>query len=112
MAETYAAEVVDIPGEGIRLVPARDSSTPELPNDVNLLGMAVALALGAADYEHHPEPRNPELQTLDALLAGEVTMPWRSTSTVAAADGTAPHVVCHRTANGAYVCDLLHRPRA
>ena len=78
MADTYAAKVVEVPGEGIRLVPTRDSALPEQPNDVNLLGMSVALALGAAAYEHHPAPRDPELQTLDALLAGETTMPWRA----------------------------------
>ena len=84
---------------------------PEQPNDVNLLGMAVALALGASGYEHHPEPRDPQLQTLDALLAGEATMPWRARpAEQARAADAVPHVVCGRTANGAFSCEVQHRP--
>jgi len=110
MSDTYDARVVDIPGEGIRLEPAPGSAAPDKPNDVNLLGMAVALALGASGYEHHPEPRNPELQTLDALLAGEATMPWRAKAAEQSrAVDTVPHVVCERTANGAFTCKVLHR---
>jgi hypothetical protein len=111
MSDTYDARVLDIPGEGIRLEPTRESAVPEKPNDVNLLGMAVALTLGASGYEHHPEPRDPELQTLDALLAGEATMPWRARAAeqTRAADAV-PHVVCKRTANGAFSCEVQHRP--
>jgi hypothetical protein len=111
MSDTYDARVLDIPGEGIRLEPAEGSAVPGKPNDVNLLGMAVALALGASGYEHHPEPRDPELQTLDALLAGEATMPWRARAAEQArAAGAVPHVVCERTANGAFRCEVRHRP--
>lgn len=113
MSDIYAARVVDVPDEGIRLEPTRDSAVPEQPNDVNLLGMAVALALGAAAYEHHPEPRNPQVQTLETLLAGEAVMPWRARSDeargTAEGDGdAAPYVVCERTGNGAFKCDVRY----
>ncbi|MCF3963103.1 hypothetical protein [Streptomyces fuscigenes] len=105
--ERYVARVVDVPEEGIRLAPAPGTAPPQEPTEVNLLGMAVALALGTADYEHHPEPRNPELQTVDALLAGDAVMPWRATREVA---GTDPYVVCERSASGHYHCRVQHRP--
>jgi hypothetical protein len=72
----YVARIVDVPGSGLRLEPVEGSARPEQPTEVNLLGMAVALALGAAGYQHHPQTRDPELQTLDALIAGEAVMPW------------------------------------
>ncbi|WP_329133350.1 hypothetical protein OG552_15665 [Streptomyces sp. NBC_01476] len=107
MSDMYAAKVSDVPDKGIRLIPTPDATVPELPNEVNLLGMAVALALGAASYEHHPAPRDPEVQTLDALLAGEAVMPWRPEAAVAG-DGE-PYVVCERTENGAYRCVVEYR---
>jgi hypothetical protein len=108
MAGTYIARIVDVPGEGIRLEPTAGSEVPEQPNDVNLLAMAVALALGAAAYEHHPEPRNPEVQTLEALLTGEATMPWRGGST--SSGPASPYVVCERTGSGTPRCRVQHGP--
>ena len=110
MAGTYIARIVDVHGEGIRLEPTAGSEVPEQPNDVNLLAMAIALALGAAAYEHHPEPRNPEVQTLEALLTGEATMPWRGGSTDAGAPS--PHVVCERSASGVPRCRVQSGPGA
>lgn len=97
------ARIVDVPDHGIRLEPTEDSVSPDLPNDTNLLAMSAALALGAAGYRHHPEPRDPDLQTLDALLAGEAVMPWVAT-TPAAAD---TYLVC--TLDGTPQCHLEHR---
>jgi hypothetical protein len=92
-ADEYEAAVVEVEGAGLRLFPAAGVSVPEQPSDVNLLALAVALALGRAGYEHHPEARDPEHQTLEALLAGETTMPWRRR------DGSSPghHVRCVRS---------------
>jgi hypothetical protein len=110
MAGTYIARIVDVHGEGVRLEPTAGSEVPERPNDVNLLAMAIALALGAAAYEHHPETRNPEIQTLEALLTGEATMPWRGGP---AGTGTAsPHVVCERSGSGAPRCRVQSGPGA
>lgn len=108
--ERYVARVVDVPDDGIRLEPAEGSVVPDEPNAVNLLGMAVALALGAADYEHHPEPRNPELQTIAALLAGDAVMPWRAPAGQSHPAGTGPFVVCERSAAGAFACHLRQGP--
>ncbi len=105
--ERYVARVVDVPDAGIRLDPVAGSAVPGEPTEVNLLGLAVALALGSAQYEHHPEPRDAALQTVEALLAGEAVMPWRATGGVA---GTVPYVVCERTASGHYGCRVQHRP--
>jgi hypothetical protein len=106
--ERYVARVVDVPDEGIRLAPLTGALAPEEPTEANLLGMAVALALGASEYEHHPEPRNPALQTIDALLAGDAVMPWRATAEF---PGTVPYVVCDRSASGHYSCRVQHRPK-
>jgi hypothetical protein len=108
MADTYIARIIDVHGEGIRLEPTPDSDVPDQPNDVNLLAMAIALALGAAAYEHHPEPRNPGVQTLEALLTGEATMPWRGGSPDAAVP--APHVVCERSSSGVPRCRVQSGP--
>ncbi|MFD8079567.1 hypothetical protein ACFV3E_43945 [Streptomyces sp. NPDC059718] len=107
MTERYAARVIEVPDEGIRLHPTEGSAPPEQPTEVNLLGMAVALALGAAGYEHHPTLRDPRLQTLDALLAGEAVMPWRPP---AAGTGTAAYVECERSGSGVFTCAVRHRP--
>ena len=97
----YVARIVEVPGHGIRLEPTEDSERPDYqPNDVNMLGLAIALALGAAGYHHHPEPRDPELQTLYALLAGEVVMPWRPERP----HETEPYVVCVRSGSGPPTC--------
>jgi hypothetical protein len=101
MSARYSALIAEVPGEGIRLEPTADAGIPELPNEVNLLAMSVALALGRAEYEHHPQPRDPNFQTLDALLAGEAVMPWRTRS----ADPDDPHyVTCERSAAGTWEC--------
>ncbi|WP_329456654.1 hypothetical protein [Streptomyces sp. NBC_01497] len=105
--ERYVARVVDVPDRGIRLAPATGAVAPGEPTEANLLGMAVALALGSADYEHHPQPRDPELQTIQALLAGEAVMPWRAR---AEAGDTVPYVVCDRSPSGHYRCRVQHRP--
>jgi hypothetical protein len=76
-SDAYEAAVVEVEGAGLRLEPAAGLAVPEDPNDVNLLAIAVALALGRAGYEHHPEARDAEHQTLEALLTGATTMPWR-----------------------------------
>ena len=104
-AGDYIARIVDVPDHGIRLEPAPDSTTPEQANEVNLLGLAVALALGSAGYHHHPEPRDPELQTLDALLAGEVTMPWLSETPA----GETTYIVCESASTGAPKCRVEQR---
>jgi hypothetical protein len=59
------------------LQPESGTAVPTDPSDVNLLALAVAMALGAADYEHHPEPRSSEMQSLEGMLAGETAIPWR-----------------------------------
>ncbi|GAA4586404.1 hypothetical protein GCM10023194_32510 [Planotetraspora phitsanulokensis] len=121
---TYTARIVESPGEGIRLEPTEDSGVPEHPSEINLLGLAVALALGSAGYEHHPEPRNTEIQTIEALLEGTATMPWRSRPAGAAAGDasgeaggeaegapeTAAFVVCERSESGVSKCRVEHRP--
>lgn len=102
-AGSYVARIVDVPGQGIRLEPAEDSVSPDQPTETNLLAMSAALALGAAGYRHHPETRHPGLQTLDALLAGEVVMPWVGTTPTAADT----YLVC--TLDGAPRCHVEHR---
>ena len=89
-AGRYVARIVEDPEHGIRLEPADGSVAPDQPTEVNLLVMAIALALGAAGYRHHAEMRDPELQTLDALLSGDTAMPWRASAGPA---GT-PYIVC------------------
>jgi hypothetical protein len=106
-SDAYEAAVVEIAGEGVRLDPLVGGSVPDEPNDVNLLAIAVALALGRAGYEHHPDARDPERQTLEALLAGETTMPWWRRSGTAPADRT---VRCERaTASASWVCEVHER---
>lgn len=97
----YVARIVEVPDHGIKLEPVADSAAPEQPTEVNLLGMAIALALGAAGYRHHAEQRDPELQTLDALLSGEAVMPWRATRS----SSDAPYIVCDLT-DGPPTCEV------
>jgi hypothetical protein len=101
MSDKYSAEIVDVAGEGIRLQP--QAGVPDQANDSNLLAMSVALALGRAGYEHHPETRNPGVQTIEALLAGTAVMPWRAGGSDA---GTARQVVCERLASGTWRCQV------
>lgn len=103
-AGRYIARIVEVPEHGIKLEPAEGSVAPDEPTEVNLLGMAIALALGAAGYHHHAEPRDAELQTLDALLSGDAVMPWRP-----AQSGDTPYVVCELN-DGKPTCEV--RPTA
>jgi hypothetical protein len=102
LTTTYTARIADAGEHGVRLEPGADAGIPERPSETNLLALAVALAMGSADYEHHPEPRDPEIQTLEGLLDGTATMPWRA---VRADGSTGDHyVVCTRSDAGAWRC--------
>ncbi|MEV6899287.1 hypothetical protein [Amycolatopsis sp. NPDC051372] len=101
MSDSYTAAIVPSPEAGVRLRP-EGGELPTDANDVNLLGMAIALALGRAGYEHHPEPRNPQLQTLDALIAGDTVMPWLRPG--GATDEQ--QLTCTRGAGGAWRCEV------
>ena len=105
-AGRYVARIVEVPDHGIRLEPADDSVAPDQPTEVNLLAVAIAMALGAAGYRHHAEQRDPELQTLDALLSGDAVMPWRATGE---SGGGTPYVVC-KLNDGRPTCEV--RPSA
>jgi hypothetical protein len=102
VSASYRAEIVEA-GQGVRLRPEDETAIPDDMNEVHLLGLAIALAMGAAGYEHHPQPRDPENQTVDGLLAGEVTMPWRLVQP-AAGSSSASHVVCDRSDSGSWKC--------
>jgi hypothetical protein len=74
------------------------------------------MALGAAGYEHHPEPRDPGLQTIDALLEGHTTAPWRASQggggdgSGGGAAGPAGHaVVCQRSKSASWSCHVEDR---
>jgi hypothetical protein len=101
VAARYSAEIVEEAG-GVRLRPTGDGAVPAEPNEVHLLGLAIALTMGSAGYEHHPEPRDPDI-TIDALLTGEVKMPWRRPSGGA---GPASRIVCERSDSSAWRCRL------
>ncbi|WP_329000546.1 hypothetical protein OHA18_39670 [Kribbella sp. NBC_00709] len=103
-AGRYVARIVEVPDHGIKLEPAESSAAPQEPTEVNLLGMAIALALGAAGYRHHTEQRDPELQTLDTLLSGDAVMPWKP-----AEAGSTAYVVCELN-DGRPTCEV--RPTA
>ena len=103
-AGKYVARIVEVPDHGIKLEPVEESVAPKEPTEVNLLGMAIALALGAAGYHHHAEQRDPELQTLDALLSGDAVMPWRP-----AEGGSTAYLVCELN-DGRPTCEV--RPNA
>lgn len=96
----YVARIVEVPDHGIKLEPGEGTSVPEAPTEVNLLGMAIALALGAAGFHHHSEQRDPELQTLDALLAGDAVMPWKP-----AESGSTAYLVCELN-DGVPTCEV------
>jgi hypothetical protein len=102
VAAKYSAEIVEEAGQGVRLRPADGAAVPTELNEVHLLGLAVALAMGAAGYEHHPQPRDPDI-TIDTLLAGEVAMPWQKPS-----GGQAPasRIVCERSDSAAWRCRI------
>lgn len=102
VAGRYIAEIAEV-GDGVRLKPTADSTVPTDPTEVNLLGLAIALAMGAAGYEHHPEPRDPEVQTIDALLAGDATMPWQPSQ-----PGGKAQVVCEKPDDAPWRC-RIHR---
>ena len=110
----YSARIIEVPDHGIRLEPTEESSLPDRPSDVNLLVLAIALALGSEGYQHHPEPRDPELQTLDALLAGDAVMPWRLEPPVGETDAADPSetpvIVCERSATGVAKCHVQRLP--
>lgn len=111
MTGSYTADIIDVPSHGIRLRPEHGADVPRAPSEQNLLALAIAMALGAAGYEHHPEPRDPGLQTIDALLEGHTTAPWRAVP----ADGNGPAagpahtVVCRRSKSAAWSCHVEDR---
>jgi hypothetical protein len=106
MTGSYTAEIVDVPGHGVRLRPTGPAATPAEPGGANLLALAIALAMGADGYEHHPEPRDPGIQTIDGLLAGDTAMPWQP------AGGQQPghHIVCERSGSGSWKCHVQRQP--
>jgi len=114
---SYTADIIDVPSHGIRLRPEHGADVPRAPSEQNLLALAIALALGAAGYEHHPEPRDPGLQTIDALLEGHTTAPWRAARAdrdgpaagPAGPAGPAHAVVCHRSKSAAWSCHVEDR---
>jgi len=114
---SYTADIIDVPSHGIRLRPEHGADVPRAPSEQNLLALAIALALGAAGYEHHPEPRDPGLQTIDALLEGHTTAPWRARRPGGGDDGSgggdgppAGHaIVCQRSKNAAWSCHVEDR---
>ena len=110
MTGSYTADIIDVPNHGIRLRPEPGADVPRAPSEQNLLALAIALALGAAGYEHHPEPRDPGLQTIDALLEGHTTAPWRA-GQAASGDGQplGHAVVCQRSKSAAWSCHVEDR---
>ena len=109
MTGSYTADIIDVPSHGIRLRPEHGADVPRAPSEQNLLALAIALALGAAGYEHHPEPRDPGLQTIDALLEGHTTAPWRALGRTATGDGPAHAVVCQRSKSASWSCHVEDR---
>jgi hypothetical protein len=103
VSDSYRARVAEIHAQGILLQPDAGTTVPDDPSQVNLLVLAIAAALGAAGYEHHPEVRSSELESLDALVAGEVAIPWRPVAP--RADGAdEPQLVCERLPSSAWRC--------
>jgi hypothetical protein len=108
---SYTADIIDVPSHGIRLRPEHGADLPRAPSEQNLLALAIAMALGAAGYEHHPEPRDPGLQTIDALLEGQTTAPWRTVRADGGgpAAGPAHAVVCQRSKSASWSCHVEDR---
>jgi hypothetical protein len=107
---SYTADIIDVPSHGIRLQPEQGADVPRAPGEQNLLALAIAMALGAAGYEHHPEPREPGLQTIDALLEGHSTAPWRAGRADGGPTGGHGHaVVCTRSKSAAWSCHVEDR---
>lgn len=101
VAASYRADIAEEAG-GVRLRPTDGTAVPTEPNEVHLLGLAIALTMGSAGYEHHPEPRDPEI-TIDALLTGEASMPWQRRS---GGDPAASRIVCERSDSAAWRCRI------
>lgn len=99
VAARYTAEIVEEAGSGTRLRPTDGTAAPTELNEIHLLGLAVALAMGAAGYVHHPQPRDRDI-TIDALLAGEVAMPWHRP-----AGRGGSRIVCERS-DSAWQCRI------
>lgn len=113
MSKYYVAKIVVADGAGIRLEPTPDATVPDDANSVNLLALAVALALGHAAYHHHPEIRHAQVDTIEGLLAGEVTMPWLPTDGhghVECPPDEDPHVVCELLPGGGAHCKVQCGP--
>ena len=102
MTSSYTAEIVGVPGHGVRLRPADPAAIPAEPSEANLLALAIALAMGAADYEHHPEARDPGIQTIDGLLAGDAAMPWQP----AGGQNPGHYLVCERSGSASWRCHV------
>ena len=114
MTGSYTADIIDVPSHGIRLRPEQGADVPRAPSEQNLLALAIAMALGAAGYEHHPESRDPGLQTIDALLEGHTTAPWRAGQAgggdgSAAAGPAGQAVVCRRSKSASWSCHVEDR---
>lgn len=105
MTSKYTARIVAVPHSGIRLAPLGSSNPPDRPNDLNLLAMAIALALGQGGYEHHPEPRDAQIQTVEGLLAGEAVMPWVCRESEAEDGGHI--IICEQADSGVAKCRLV-----
>lgn len=104
MTSRYRAVIVE-DAHGVRLTPAADLTIPQEPNEVHMLALAIALAMGAAHYEHHPQPRDPEVQTMDDLLAGQTTMPWRRREPHDEGHPTR-YIECERSEAGSWRCHV------
>jgi hypothetical protein len=105
MSDQYVATIVEVPGHGIKLEPAAGSVTPTQVDDIHLLILAVALALGRGGYDHHPEPRDPATQVLEGVLDGSSVLPWR-----AASDTMRDVIVCDLGDKGMPRCRLIQAP--
>src|SRR3954466_7190410 len=102
MSDQYVATIVKVPGYGIRLEPAAGSVTPAQVDDMHLLVLAVAFALGRGGYDHHPEPRDPAAQTLEGVLDGTSVLPWWTAS-----DPMRDVIVCDLGDKGMPRCRLI-----
>ena len=101
---TYRARLVSVHDQGTRLEPVPGTDVPDEPTEVNVLALGVAIALGAAGFEHHPEPRDPQMQTLEALVDGSAVIPWRPAG--ATGPGGERQIVCERRASSVWTCHI------